>query len=154
MDRGTAPACASPSGALSAAGDPKRRLVAKADVVGLTKRGETALHLAAESGHAETAKMLLDAKLDGNLQDENGWTALHQAAQNGHPRVVKVLLDAKVDVTIKDREGRRALRNAYGHPEITSMLMEIPNPLQSVEQWGDIQVEVCSELERFRKANR
>ncbi|RPB22051.1 ankyrin, partial [Terfezia boudieri ATCC MYA-4762] len=60
----------------------------------MTYVNRTALHLAAENGHLEVVKVLLDK---GATMDATTWyknrTALHMAAENGHLEVVKVLLD-------------------------------------------------------------
>ena len=60
--------------------------------------GITALHLAAEHGHAEAARTLLD----GGAAVERGtrigrYTPLHLAARGGHGDVVALLLDAGAD---------------------------------------------------------
>ena len=67
--------------------------------------GMTLLHWAADRGHREIAKYLLEQKLDVNARDSEGQTALHYAASCGHLEVVRVLLDHGGDPTIKDSEG-------------------------------------------------
>eukprot|EP00192_Tetraselmis_astigmatica_P021197 CAMPEP_0117657630 /NCGR_PEP_ID=MMETSP0804-20121206/5434_1 /TAXON_ID=1074897 /ORGANISM="Tetraselmis astigmatica, Strain CCMP880" /LENGTH=286 /DNA_ID=CAMNT_0005464099 /DNA_START=118 /DNA_END=978 /DNA_ORIENTATION=+ len=54
--------------------------------------GRTALHKAAEAGHLEFVKWLLDQGVDYRTSDNSGETPLHLAAVNGHADVVKLLL--------------------------------------------------------------
>ncbi|GLH09580.1 Transient receptor potential channel pyrexia [Gryllus bimaculatus] len=67
--------------------------------------GWTALHLAADGGHSECVKILLDS-------DCNGWTALHCAAFNKWPECVKVLLRYGVDIALTNSRGESALHLA------------------------------------------
>lgn len=69
------------------------------------ENGMTLLHWAADRGHQEIAKYLLEQKLDVNARDSEGQTALHYAASCGHLEVVRVLLDHGGDPTIQDSEG-------------------------------------------------
>lgn len=69
------------------------------------ENGMTLLHWAADRGHQEIAKYLLEQKLDVNARDSEGQTALHYAASCGHLEVVRVLLDHGGDPTIQDAEG-------------------------------------------------
>lgn len=55
------------------------------------------MHLAAQEGEDEIAKVLLGNSDIRNLQDYNGWTALHWAVDNEHENTVRSLLDAGVD---------------------------------------------------------
>lgn len=82
----------------------------------------TALMIAAQSGHAEIAQMLLENN-DIEVDFQGDWceeydpgecmTALMHAACNGHWEVVKVLLESgKVNVELKDQYSRSALMYA------------------------------------------
>ena len=57
----------------------------------------TALHLAAQGGHAEVVQLLLGAGSAVDAQTSAGATVLHIAAQEGYIEVVQLLLDAGAD---------------------------------------------------------
>ena len=57
----------------------------------------TALQLAAEEGHWEVVKLLLEAGADKDATDNAGYTALDSASANGHSEVVSLLLEARDD---------------------------------------------------------
>ena len=69
-----------------------------ADVNAVDQRQRwTALHIAAEKGHVDVAKVLIQNGADVNAVMENKWTALHFAADSEECRcdmlmVVKVLI--------------------------------------------------------------
>jgi ankyrin repeat protein len=61
--------------------------------------GNTPLHCAASSGHAECVEELLGVGADPNLVNSAGDTALHIACWRGHVEVVRVLLRSKLTST-------------------------------------------------------
>jgi len=68
--------------------------------------GLTLLHWAADRGHTDIARLLLDR--DKNLldmQDSEGQTALHYAASCGHRELVSLLISFGADVEVKDNDG-------------------------------------------------
>ena len=58
----------------------------------------TALHIVAQFGYVDVAKVLIRNGADVNAVDEDNWTALHFTAYNGHVDVAQVLLQNGTDV--------------------------------------------------------
>ena len=55
------------------------------------------LHWAAEGGHAETAKLLIQYVKEIDPVDSSNMTPLMLASKGGHQETVKVLLENKAD---------------------------------------------------------
>ena len=90
------------------------------DCIYVFQRGWTALHLAAQEGNIDVAKLLIEAKAQVNIQEEvccsytthivfkcnfcaqRGWAALHLAAQEGKVDVVRILIKAKAQVNLQE----------------------------------------------------
>lgn len=70
-----------------------------------SKRGKTALHLAAKNGHVPTCKLLLDLKASINVKAQYNWTPLHSAAKAGKKDVCILLLAAGADRNAGGRGG-------------------------------------------------
>ena len=73
--------------------------------------GSSPLISAAVFGKTEAAKLLLNAGVDINFQNNDGSTALHTAAFFCRPEIVKLLLDKKADKSIKNKYGATAIDN-------------------------------------------
>jgi len=69
---------------------------------------QTALHLAANDGHSDVMKELLDCKAGVNARDNFGKTPLHIASLHGHPNAVIICLNYGTDVNLKDLSGKTA----------------------------------------------
>eukprot|EP01097_Dermamoeba_algensis_P002017 TRINITY_DN17_c0_g1_i1.p1 TRINITY_DN17_c0_g1~~TRINITY_DN17_c0_g1_i1.p1 ORF type:complete len:482 (-),score=138.05 TRINITY_DN17_c0_g1_i1:183-1628(-) len=63
----------------------------------LSERDQLALHYAAQKGHVEVVRILLQHGFDINKKAKNNNTPLHLAAQNGHSEVARVLLEQGAD---------------------------------------------------------
>lgn len=74
-------------------------------------RRERALIVAAQQGHLEVVRLLLDRGVDVNAND--GMTALHNASAGGHLAVMQLLLD---------RGAQLEALNAYGGTVLTSTI--------------------------------
>ncbi|ETV65536.1 hypothetical protein, variant 2 [Aphanomyces astaci] len=90
------------------------------------KRGTTALHNAARSGHGDCLATLIDAKADLDVPSANSTTALMEAARAGKLGAVKQLADAGASLTAKDRDGNTAesIAARAGHQTIEDYLHE------------------------------
>ena len=89
----------------------------------------TALSYAAEKGHDEVVKLLLEKDdIDLNFEDISGRTALFYAARKGHDAVVKLLLEKNgTDLNLKDiLSGQTVLSYAAenGHDTVVKLLLE------------------------------
>ncbi len=73
----------------------------------------TVLHIAAMWGKTEILKLLIDAKVELDIQDNDGWTALHWAATRGITKNAQILVDAGARKDIPDIEGKFPYDYAY-----------------------------------------
>ncbi|KID91648.1 ankyrin repeat protein [Metarhizium guizhouense ARSEF 977] len=72
----------------------------------------TPLHLAAENGHADMARLLLDNGAQVNAASARGYTPLMLAAHNGHADTVSILIRSGADISAHTADGCRALSMA------------------------------------------
>jgi ankyrin repeat protein len=76
--------------------------------------GSSPLISAAVFGKTEAAKLLLDAGVDINFQNNDGSTALHTAAFFCRSEIVKLLLAKNADMTIRNSYGATPYDNVAG----------------------------------------
>jgi ankyrin repeat protein len=100
---------------------------AQADAKAQEERlGERPLHLAAEKGHNDVVKLLLEHKAEVDAKTESGETPLYLAAEKGHKDVAELLLSHGADVNAKDKNfGRTPLHEAavFGHKDVVELLL-------------------------------
>lgn len=100
---------------------------AELGVSAIDDRGLNALHLAAEHGHGDVVRVLLNA---APRIDVDVCMALHHAARGGHAEVVGMLLAVPgIDINATtDRGSFTALHFAAheGHTEVVGMLLAMP----------------------------
>ncbi|KAK1236712.1 hypothetical protein PQX77_000068 [Marasmius sp. AFHP31] len=92
-----------------------------------TRTGYTALHAAANKGHLNVIKWLVEeCGAMPDLEDKEGETAVHKAALNGYLHIIEYLLPDKADVHARDADGWTALHNACskGYLDIVRWLCE------------------------------
>lgn len=101
------PSQAGPSSTLqecSADGDldgVKRLLNLGADVDGIDEEGNTALHMAAESGTENVVSFLVDRGADANAVNDEGDSPLHKATINNFVDIIGLLVTGHADVNIQ-----------------------------------------------------
>ena len=82
--------------------------------------GNTLLHIAAQHGQYEIAKLLFTCysnRYPIDRRNSQGQTALHCACIGGHTRVAIFLFANKADITVRDEDGDTPLKKAFltGH---------------------------------------
>ena len=83
-----------------------RRLVAAGVGVNEVNAADkmTALHFAADNGHVEAVKTLVELNADIEAKTDQGATPLHFAAVNGHVEAAKTLLQLSVHLLQLERQ--------------------------------------------------
>ena len=89
--------------------------------------GATALHFAANNGHAGAVRSLLAARggqAAVDARDNDNETPLHRAAYHSHTAAVQELLEAGADASLKSNRGQTALELAVskGRHEVAALL--------------------------------
>jgi ankyrin repeat protein len=103
--------------------------------------GQTALMLAADQGHIDTVKVLLQHRPLLDLQNKLGGTALMMASFNGHFEVVTELLKSGADVNAKAKSGYTALIVASARQnetavQIINLLLDQKADINTQDQEG------------------
>ncbi|XP_015424348.1 PREDICTED: receptor-interacting serine/threonine-protein kinase 4, partial [Myotis davidii] len=86
---------------------------------------QTPLHVAAETGHTSTARLLLHRGASREAVTAEGCTALHLASRNGHLATVKLLVEEKANVLARGPRNQTVLHlaAASGHSEVVEELV-------------------------------
>ncbi|XP_016365820.1 serine/threonine-protein phosphatase 6 regulatory ankyrin repeat subunit C-like [Sinocyclocheilus rhinocerous] len=90
------------------------------------KNGWSPLLLAAEQGHTEVVKILLQSNARVDVFDEEGKAAIHLAAEQGHQDIVDILLAHKAFVNAKTKLGLTPLHLSAqsGSAQLVRLLVE------------------------------
>lgn len=88
--------------------------------------GNTALVMAAQYGHSEIIRFLLQMGADIGILTNYGQTALMFASTWGHSEAVRLLIQCGADTNIKDINGNTALMfaSAHGHLGVVQLLTQ------------------------------
>ena len=90
----------------------------------------TPLSMAAENGHFEICRMIVERVEDKNPSEYNGWTPLHHAARNGHLEICELIIERVEEENPANNIGQTPLHFAikYGHLDICRLIIgEIAN---------------------------
>ncbi|CAG7919206.1 unnamed protein product [Penicillium olsonii] len=100
---------------------------------------EFLLHEAAERGHLEIVKMLIDHGADAHKLDPDDHTALCFACSEGHQEIVQIFLDEGVSPNPQGKYGLSALWHATrrGSVEICAMLLDHGAEIDWQDSLGD-----------------
>lgn len=88
--------------------------------------GFPALALAAQEGHYDVVKLLLQNGARQSARSDGGCTALIMSAIHGHARVAQLLIDSGADVDASDCNGVTSVYSAAlkGYPKVVKLLIE------------------------------
>lgn len=109
--------------------------------------GETALHIAARTGHLPSVQVLLCPGGAGvDARNTHGWTPLLLAARYGHMAVAEDLVAVGADVNARGFHGWTALHLAhrYGNAHLCELLLAAGADADAVDDDG------CSVSQRKR----
>jgi ankyrin repeat protein len=96
------------------------------------------LYTAAQEGHHEAVKILLENGAKVDQVDNDGTTPLYIASQQGHYEVVKILLEAEADIDCANDDDSTPLwiASQQGHYEIVEILIEAEADIDCVNHKG------------------
>lgn len=76
--------------------------------------GNTPLHVAAQNGHYDIVKLLIELSANLNAKNENGNTPLHMSVNYDYFDCSRALIDAGADPNIKNKAGHMARQGLDG----------------------------------------
>lgn len=96
-----------------------------ADPRSLLGHGNTPLHIAANRGHADAVRTLLNAHAQVDATCWSGWTPLLRACDGGFPDVARLLMRAGANVNLRNDEGHSAImRTRATNAELLRLLRD------------------------------
>lgn len=100
--------------------------------------GRTGLHIAAQMGNQDMAKLLIDAKAQCNIRDKDGLTPLYLAANSGHANLAKLLLKSNADPRIPREDGWTPLHiaAAFDREECVTVLLRGGADAKAKDRYG------------------
>ena len=93
-----------------------------------TTNGLNCLHIAANSGHVNLCKVLIDRyKFNIHITDKNGWTVLHHSVHSGSYELIRYSADMGEDIYFTNKGGENCPHIAarHGHLDLCKILIEI-----------------------------
>lgn len=76
--------------------------------------GNISIHLAAQNGHLDIVKLLIERKVNVNAQNNTGTTALHMAKEYDYFWTCKALIAAGADPELENKDGSKAKAGIEG----------------------------------------
>ena len=103
-----------------------KEFVAMGADVNVKHYGEQPLHVVAEGGKEELAKILLDAGAEVNAENKRKKTPLHKACNSGADNVINLLLNNGANIEAKDDGGQTPLTYAAmrNNPSAVKLLLD------------------------------
>ena len=103
------------------------------------ERGRTPLHVAAERGDINIARLLLEHGAGKEVRDATGNTALFVAADGGHARMVMWLLERNVVIDAANHHGETPLyvSSLDGHVPVTEVLLNRGADTEAADDNGE-----------------
>ncbi|KAJ5651018.1 uncharacterized protein N7484_004741 [Penicillium longicatenatum] len=86
----------------------------------------TPLNVAADLGHFEVVKFLIEKGADISIPNSARWTPVNSAAESGHLEVVKILVENGADIEVPNTTSMTPLYSAAlrNHPQVVEYLLE------------------------------
>ncbi|XP_011305846.1 tankyrase-2 isoform X2 [Fopius arisanus] len=113
--------------------------------------GTSALHLAAQSNHVDTAEVLLRAGISRDARTKVDRTPLHMAAYEGHHEMAVLLLNYGADVDSRDMLRMTPLHWAVEreHEEVMHVLLEHGADANSISKFDKTPISLALEHDRL-----
>ena len=117
---------------------------------------ETALAVAAENGHLDVVRVLVNQGADMEMADSVGYTPLINASFNGHLDVVRYLLEQGANRDKAECTGRTPLHVAasVGYLKIAKLLMVYGADLNAKDKNGMLPIDMGHATEEIKQAIR
>ncbi|KAK8016092.1 NB-ARC and ankyrin domain protein [Apiospora rasikravindrae] len=102
------------------------------------KMGLPPLLYAADKGHVDIAKLLIERGADVDAAGSSGWTPLTLALDRGHIDMARLLIERGADVNTTGSSGRTPLTRALdgGHADVARLLIERGADVNSAGSFG------------------
>ncbi|XP_063982411.1 poly [ADP-ribose] polymerase tankyrase-2-like isoform X2 [Diachasmimorpha longicaudata] len=113
--------------------------------------GTSALHLAAQSNHVETAEVLLRAGISRDARTKVDRTPLHMAAYEGHNEMAVLLLNYGADVDSRDMLRMTPLHWAVEreHEEVMHILLDHGADANAISKFDKTPISLALEHDRL-----
>ncbi|XP_013768754.1 ankyrin repeat and death domain-containing protein 1A [Pundamilia nyererei] len=107
----------------------------------------TPLHTAADGGHYECVRLLLDSGCNVNAQTNRKMNALHYVAQHGHDREASLLLKAGINVDAINNQHCTPLHLAVfnNHTKVVRLLIDAGSNLNATDIRQQTALHIASE---------